>query len=66
MITKVQKWGNSLPFHVVIPDGERVTGVVMVEQLKSIDFRAREVQRIGPAPEAVIETALAIIDACIY
>jgi mRNA interferase MazF len=54
------------PFHVEIPDGEKVTGVVMVEQVKSIDFRARAVKRIGSAPEAVLEEALAILDACIY
>jgi mRNA interferase MazF len=54
------------PFHVTIPDGERVTGVVMVEQVKSIDFVARNATRIGPAPEAVTQEALSILDACIY
>ena len=41
------------PFHVTIPDDCEVIGVVMVEQVKSIDFRARNVKRIGPAPAAV-------------
>lgn len=54
------------PFHVSIPDGQDVTGVVMVEQVKSIDFRARSVKRIGSAPERVLDEALAILDACIY
>jgi len=54
------------PFHVAIPDGCAVTGVVMVEQVKSIDFRARKVKRIGAAPEAVLEETLAFLDACIY
>lgn len=54
------------PFHVPIPENEQVTGVVMVEQVKSIDYRARAVKRIGAAPEAVVEEALAILDACIY
>jgi mRNA interferase MazF len=26
------------PFHVAIPEGQDVTGFVMVEQVKSIDF----------------------------
>ncbi len=38
----------------------------MVEQVKSIDFRAREAKRIGSAPESVIDEALSILDACIY
>ena len=54
------------PFHVAIPDGLGVTGVVMVEQVKSLDFRARGVKRIGPAPEPVVEEVLSILDACVY
>jgi mRNA interferase MazF len=54
------------PFHVSIPEGENVTGVVMVEQVKSIDFRAREAKRIGRAPEQVLDEVLSLLDACIY
>ena len=54
------------PFHVSLPDGCEVTGVVMVEQIESIDFRARKAKRIGPAPEAVLQEALSLLDACIY
>ncbi len=54
------------PFHVTIPEGCEVTGVVMVEQVKSIDFRARNVKRIGPAPESILLEALSLLDACIY
>ncbi|MDP2181356.1 MAG: type II toxin-antitoxin system PemK/MazF family toxin [Actinomycetota bacterium] len=54
------------PFHVAIPEGQKVTGVVMVEQVKSIDFRSRDVKRIASAPEAVLEEVLSILDACIY
>ena len=54
------------PFHVSIPEGQKVSGAVMVEQVKSIDFRTRDVKRIGPAPEPVLEEVLSILDACIY
>jgi mRNA interferase MazF len=54
------------PFHVSIPAGQAVTGFVMVEQVKSIDFRSRKAKRIGKATEQVLEEALAILDACIY
>src|ERR1035437_2903069 len=54
------------PFHVTIPDDCEVTGVVMVEQVKSIDFRARNVKRIGPAAASVLQEALSLLDACIY
>lgn len=54
------------PFHVEIPEGQKVTGVVMVEQVKSIDFRSRDAKRIGSAPAPVLEEVLSILDACIY
>jgi len=54
------------PFHVPIPEDQGVTGVVMVEQVRSIDFRSRDVRHIGDAPEAVLQEVLSILDACIY
>ncbi len=54
------------PFHVSIPQGRDVTGFVMVEQVKSIDFRSRKAKRIGRAPEPILAEALSILDACIY
>jgi len=54
------------PFHVSIPEGQAVTGFVMVEQVKSIDFRSRKARRIGKAPAQVLEEALSILDACLY
>lgn len=54
------------PFHVPIPEGEEVTGAVMVEQVKSIDFRSRDVKRIDSAPQPVLQEVLSILDACIY
>ena len=49
-----------------IPEGEDVAGFVMVEQVKSIDFRSRKARRIGQAPVTVLEEALSLLDACIY
>jgi len=54
------------PFHVPISEGQEVTGFVMIEQVKSIDFRARKAKRIGKAPESVLEEALSLLDACLY
>jgi mRNA interferase MazF len=51
---------------VAIPETSGVTGVVMVEQVKSIDLRARGMRHIAPAPPSVLEEVLAVLDACIY
>lgn len=54
------------PFHVAVPEGAGVTGFVMVEQVKSIDYRSRKVKRLGAAPSAILDEVLSILDACIY
>jgi len=54
------------PFHVPVVDDLDVTGFVMVEQVKSIDFRARRAKRIGRASDGVLDEVLSILDACIY
>ncbi len=54
------------PFHVAVVDDPNVTGFIMVEQVKSIDFCARKAKRIGRASDRVLEEVLSILDACIY
>lgn len=57
---------RDFPFHVEIADEPKITGVVMVEQVKSVDFRARRATRIASASQAVLDETLALLDACIY
>jgi mRNA interferase MazF len=54
------------PFHVAVCDNSDVTGFVMVEQMKSIDFKSRKARRIGKATDEFLTEVLAILDACIY
>lgn len=46
------------PFEVLIPDGCPVTGVVGADQIKSLDWRARQVARIGEVPIEVVTQVL--------
>ena len=57
---------RKFPFHVVVGDNPKVTGFVMVEQVKSIDFHARKAKHIGKASDGLLEEVLSILDACIY
>jgi mRNA interferase MazF len=42
------------PFEVALPAGVVVSGVVGADQVKSLDWRARKVIRIGPVPDEVV------------
>ena len=54
------------PFHVAVTEAPQVTGFVMVEQVKSIDYRARQAKTIGKASDDLLDEVLSILDACIY
>jgi mRNA interferase MazF len=57
---------RGFPFHVAVLNDPHVTGFVMVEQVKSIDFRARKATSIGQASNQVLDEVLSLLDACIY
>jgi mRNA interferase MazF len=42
------------PFEVTIPKGLKVTGVVLSDAVKNIDWRARKVRYLEPAPPALL------------
>ena len=54
------------PFHVAVTEDPHLKGFVMVEQVKSIDYRARQAKIIGKATVDLLDEVLSILDACIY
>jgi mRNA interferase MazF len=54
------------PFHVAIPPASAMSGFIMVEQVKSVDFRSREVEFIEQAPKATLDDVLGLLDAILY
>ena len=62
-ITNTQR---QIPFHVAVPANSSLTGYVMVEQVKSVDYGTRKLTFIEKAPRETIADVLAILDACIY
>lgn len=46
------------PFEVLIPPGLDVTGVVLSDQVKSLDWRARHAERIGSLPPGTLDQVL--------
>lgn len=42
------------PFEVLLPSGLAITGAVLADQVKSLDWRARQTERIGSLPQASV------------
>jgi mRNA interferase MazF len=51
------------PFEVGIPDGLSVTGVVLADQVKSLDWRTRKASRICSLPSEVAQRVIEKINA---
>jgi mRNA interferase MazF len=66
IVCPITNTDRGFPFHVAIMNDPEVTGFVMVEQVKSVDFHARKARRIGRASDGVLEEVLSILDACIF
>jgi mRNA interferase MazF len=56
---------RKIPFHLAVPASSSLTGFVMVEQVKSVDFNARKAKFVEKATQELIADALAVIDVCI-
>lgn len=66
IVCPITNTDRGFPFHVAIMNDSKVTGFVMVEQVKSVDFHARKARRIGKVSGGVLEEVLSILDACIF
>ena len=46
------------PFEVVIPEGGKIQGVVLADQIKSLDYNSRKIQFISKLPSRAVEEVL--------
>ena len=53
-------------FHIPVPSESGLTGFEMCEQMKSIDFRNREMKFVAKAESALLDEILAVLEACIH
>ena len=51
---------RDFPFHIKV-DSNRITGFIMVEQMKSIDYKSRKIKFIEKAKQDTVDEILAIL-----
>ncbi|MDY0277866.1 MAG: endoribonuclease MazF [Acholeplasma sp.] len=51
------------PFNVSLPEGLPVSGVILADQVRSLDWRERRAEPICPAPKSVFEEVRAKVAA---
>ena len=58
LVCPITSHEKGYPFEVPLPSGLPVSGVVLSDQLRSLDWKARKAALICPAPQSVVEEAL--------
>ncbi|CAN5701041.1 hypothetical protein BH23DEI1_BH23DEI1_17980 [soil metagenome] len=66
IVCPITRTDRGYPFHVTIPTGGAVNGVVMVDQIRSVDHGARAAEQLGAAPDALLDEVIGILDAIVY
>lgn len=66
IVCPITNTDRGFPFHIPIPETSKLTGFIMVEQVKSVDFHSRRAKRIEPSNDELLPEVLSILDACIY
>ena len=66
MVCPLTNTRRGVPLDIAVPADSSLSGCIMVEQIKSIDYRRRQIQFVEKAPGFVVDDVLAILDACLY
>ena len=66
MVCPITNTFRKVPFHVKVPDDSSLTGDIMVEPIKSVDYVSRQVQFLERAPNELLDEVLSVLEACLY
>jgi mRNA interferase MazF len=66
IVCPITNRNKNMPFHIPVPNQSSLSGYIMVEQVKSIDFGKRELKYIEKAPQETVVEVLGILDAAVY
>jgi mRNA interferase MazF len=56
---------RGIPFRLPVGSSSKLTGFVMVEQVKSIDYAARRIKFIETAQAGLLSDVISVLDVCV-
>jgi len=65
VVCPVTNTDRGYPFHLRVPGEASLTGFVMVEQVKSVDYVMRRASFVEQAPIEFVDDVQALLDACL-
>lgn len=64
IVCPITNTNRNIPFHISVED-TKLTGFIMTEQVKSIDYNARQVQFVSSAKPEVVPQVVSIVQSVI-
>ena len=65
MVCPITNTDRNFPFHVSV-NSKQLTGFIMTEQFKSIDFRIRKVKFVEKVDDEVLDNVLGILESVVF
>jgi mRNA interferase MazF len=65
MVCPITNTDRNFPFHIAV-ESEKLTGYIMSEQMKSIDYKVRHVKFVAKVNDAVLENVLGILESVLF
>jgi mRNA interferase MazF len=65
IVCPITNTNRSIPFHLPVPSSSSLTGFIMIEQVKSVDYNARKARFVEKAPLQLVEDVIALDEVCI-
>ncbi len=62
LLCPITSRAKGYPFEVALPDGLAVSGVILADQVRSLDWRARKAKLVDRAPMPVVREVLARLE----
>lgn len=62
----ITRQAKGYSFEVALPRGCSVSGVILADQVKNQDWKARRAKRIARVPDETVAEVLALLDALLY
>ena len=63
LLCPITNRAKGYPFEVALPDNLKVTGVILADQVKSLDWRVQRAETACTAPQAVTDEVLGKLNA---
>jgi mRNA interferase MazF len=65
IVCPITNTDRQIPFHLPVPASSSLTGFVMVDQVKSVDYLTRKAKYIEKAPGELLDDVIGVLDVCI-